>query len=302
MKSRFLIVFSFMLVIGACKKSDENKNDPQLIFSFKFDSLQPRLTNIGAASVIPADHGAQSPRFNSMSSHYVELVPSALTALGGGAVLYRNAETSAGGSNAIDFSQSVLAGNNEVFLSIPFKNIIPGSYQYLRVSLAYQNYTVDFRIQTGSGIVADLSGTLASFIGYNTYISTFNVNDSTVNVNANKAQGYWAFETSAEGNPQWAPYLPPVLTGQAPEGATTVPNPIFATSPIPEGSCVVTGSFASPLVITGNETKDIHVTVSLSTNKSFEWVEHSTPGVYEPAEGDTVVDMGIRGLVPIVEN
>jgi hypothetical protein len=51
------------------------------------------------------------------------------------------------------------------------------------------------------------------------------------------------------------------------------------------------------LVITGNETADIVVTVSLSTNKSFEWMENSTPGYFEPAAGDAVVDMGVRGMV-----
>jgi hypothetical protein len=71
---------------------------------------------------------------------------------------------------------------------------------------------------------------------------------------------------------------------------------LFNSSPIPQGSCVVTGQFLNPLVITGNETQDIVVTVSLSTNKSFEWLENSTPGYYEPALGDVVVDMGVRGM------
>jgi hypothetical protein len=109
-------------------------------------------------------------------------------------------------------------------------------------------------------------------------------------VNANKKQGYWAFETVGQ-----------IIQGQAPPGATTVPNPIFATSPVPQGSCVVTGPFASPLVISANETKDIHIVVSLSVNKSFEWKDHNSPdGIYEPGAGDTVVDMGVRGLIPIV--
>ncbi|HMW11520.1 MAG TPA: hypothetical protein PJ987_13870, partial [Bacteroidia bacterium] len=88
--------------------------------------------------------------------------------------------------------------------------------------------------------------------------------------------------------------------GQAPAGATTVPNPLASTSQIPAGSCVVTGLFSTPFVVTGNETSDKTITVSISTNKSFEWAEHSTPGVYEPANGDTVVDMGVRGLIPII--
>src|SRR5688572_29079 len=86
-----------------------------------------------------------------------------------------------------------------------------------------------------------------------------------------------------------------VASGQAPAGATTVPNPIFATSPIPAGSCVVTASFVkaptNKLTITGNETQDIVIEVSLSTNKSFEWTEVVNDGRWEPSKGEGVTDM-----------
>jgi hypothetical protein len=68
---------------------------------------------------------------------------------------------------------------------------------------------------------------------------------------------------------------------------------------------VVTGQFVnnglanSPLVITGSESADIVITVSLSTNKSFEWHEVAADNRYQPDIGEYVVDMGIRGLVPI---
>ena len=78
-------------------------------------------------------------------------------------------------------------------------------------------------------------------------------------------------------------------------------NPIFNTSPIPAGSCVVTGAFQAPVTITGNETADVVITVSLSTNKSFEWTELDGDNKFEPVNGETVVDMGIRGMLPIVE-
>jgi hypothetical protein len=54
----------------------------------------------------------------------------------------------------------------------------------------------------------------------------------------------------------------------------------------------------SPLVITGTETSDIIITVSLSTNKSFEWKEVTFDGYYQPDAGEFPVDMGIRGMVP----
>jgi hypothetical protein len=304
MKSINLKIMAGAIIIVAlfagCKKKEEEDLPASathyLIFKFKFDPTQARLDAFGNTSTVPSNHSAQSPRFNKMSAHYIELAPEATTQLGKGFVLYRAPETSVGGDLAIDFDQSTLAGEGEIFFSMPLKDIpTSGTYRYLRVSLAYQNYDIDFRVSDTLGNNYDLNGTLASFIGFNTYIKSFKIEDSTVTENTNKKQGYWAFEWN---NPQWG--LPAVSKGQAPAGATTVPNPIDNTSPIPDGSCVVTGAFASPFLLTGKETEDVVITVSLSTNKSFEWVEHSTPGYYEPLAGDTVIDMGIRGLKPTV--
>jgi hypothetical protein len=174
------------------------------------------------------------------------------------------------------------------FLSVPLASVNAGSYEYMRVSLSYQNYDIQIR---HSGM--DLTGRIASFLGFNNYITSYTINTQNVVVNDDYLQGYWGFETSVGGTPY-------VLSGQAPPGATTVPNPIEGTSPIVPGSCVVTGAFAAPLVITGNETNDVIVTLSLSVNNSFEWTEVNADGLYEPAAGEQVVDMGLRGLIPVV--
>jgi hypothetical protein len=63
-------------------------------------------------------------------------------------------------------------------------------------------------------------------------------------------------------------------------------------------SCVVTGKFSAPLEITGLEKKNVVVTLSLSTNKSFEWIDTNGNGKFDPSQGETVVDMGLRGLIP----
>ena len=68
------------------------------------------------------------------------------------------------------------------------------------------------------------------------------------------------------------------------------------------GSRVVTGKFPTNLTISGNETKNIIVTLSLSINKSFEWTEVINDGKYEPSQGENIVDMGLRGLVPTFSN
>lgn len=281
------ILFAIGLGSFSCDSNEVTPtlpSQPMLLVKFKFDKEQQRLNNIGQPSAVPAGNAAQSPNFNSISAHYFELAPNANTQIGQGTILYHAPETYAGGSKAIDFSQSQIVAEDETFLAIPLSQIAAGSYEWVRVSLAYQNYNISVR-SAGT----DYLGTLASFVGFNTYIGTHAIGNNFFPVDGNRLQGYWAFAL------QDYPYS---TEGQAPAGATTVPNPIAATSPIPAGSCVVTGKFANKLVVTGNETKNIEVTLSLSINKSFEWHEETFDGKYEPAIGENVVDMGLRGLIP----
>lgn len=303
MKKLIALSILSVFVFTNCKKDTKTTTTAtpppaaRLIFKFKFDSTQKRLNAVGDSVGIPAGHQAQSPRFNGMSSHYIEMAQSDMTGLGQGDVLYKAAEVSSTGtfSTAIDFDKCTVVGNNQEFFSVPLSQVKPGTYKWLRVSLAYQNYDINYKYTSYF-----FTGTVASFIGYNTHINSYKIKTQTVAVNADKLQGYWGFETSPAGTPT-------VITGQAPSGATTVVNPIFATSPIPAGSCVATGQFVNAagtqqlLTITGKETNDIVITVSLSTNKSFEWAEHSGDTYYEPTAGDTVVDMGIRGLIPFIQ-
>ncbi|PKQ69293.1 hypothetical protein [Raineya orbicola] len=280
---RKLIFFVLVIgILGACKKKDPT---PQynLIFKFKFNPNQERLDNFGNRATIPAGNAGQSPQFNWLTAHYFELAPTAFTQIGQGTILYHASETTLGGETAIDFDKSVFKKEDEIYLSVPLSQIAPKTYEYLRISFAYQNYDITFRV---NGV--DYIGTVASFVGYNTYIRDVKIKNQTISVNANKKQGFWAFET-----------LTGVLQGQAP--GTTVPNPIAATSPIPPGSCVVTAKFDTPLQITGQENKNIIITVSVSNNKSFEWKDNNGNGHFEPTLGETVVDMGIRGMKMIVE-
>jgi hypothetical protein len=298
MRPTTFLAASALLLLASCKKEASNTASANLVLKFRFDSTQARLNNIGQPSPIASGNGAQSPKFNKMSAHYIELTPTAVTPLGTGAVLYRAPEVTTGGSNAIDFEKAQLAGNNETFFSIPLKNVPAGEYEWLRVSLAYQNFDVNFYIDTtisGITVKQEFPGTAAGFIGFNTYIKNVTIKNNSVAVNANKAQGFWGFETMVNFGGMNFPFT---TTGQAPPGATTVVNPIFATSPIPQGSCVVTSDFKpGKLRITGNETRDIIVTVSLSTNKSFEWREVVADGRWEPSKGEQVVDMGVRGML-----
>ncbi|MDB5284490.1 MAG: hypothetical protein JWO06_3565, partial [Bacteroidota bacterium] len=40
--------------------------------------------------------------------------------------------------------------------------------------------------------------------------------------------------------------------------------------------------------------------IMISVNHSFEWIEVVNDGRWEPAKGETIVDMGIRGIMPMV--
>ena len=288
MKATHIFLGLIATLFISCSNDDDSagplpQSGPQLIVKFKFDASQERLGNLGTPVTIPSGNAAQSPNFNTMSAHYIELAPSSMTALGTGEIIYKGDETTVGGSNAVNFQAAKVVTENETFLSIPLSDVQAGTYEWARVSLTYQNYIINFLHNS-----VDYTGTLASFVGFNNYITTHQVNGQGVTVNANKPQGYWAFETVGT-----------ITEGQA--AGTTVPNPISATSPVPAGSCVVTGEFSGGFTITGDETQDIVLTLSLSTNNSFEWTEVNADGKYEPNAGEQVVDMGFRGLLPIVE-
>src|SRR5690606_15230891 len=121
---------------------------------------------------------------------------------------------------------------------------------------------------------------------------SFAVNQQTITVNDDKLQGFWAFEVID-------PIVPIAAVSGESTGVTTVPNPIFDSSPISAGSCLVTGVFDQPITITGNETSDVVIEVSMSINNSFEWTDTAGDNIFEPGAGDQVIDMGTRGMIPL---
>lgn len=291
MQKIYLLLCFVSLVFFGCSSDNEevenvNTSIKNLIIKFRFDASQERLNNLGQPATIPSGNAAQSPNFSKMSANYIELAPTATTLLGDGEIIYQGAETTSGGALAIDFQNAQFAGNEEVFATIPISSIAAGTYKWVRISLAYQEGSIKI-FSNGNTVF----GTLASFVGYNNYITDFEINGSTFTINENKPQGFWAFEASGFTS-----------QGQAPVGATTVPNPLFDSSPVPQGSCVVTGAFENGFTITGDETQDVEVILSFSVNNSFEWTEITADGKYEPAIGEQPVDMGLRGLIPIISN
>jgi len=292
MKKYFPFALFFLLLLGCVK--DKPEEAPALDFVVRFEASQPRLNNIGQPANIPAGNAAQTPQFRDMSIHYIELAPNGFTPLGRGAVVYHAPEVTQGGAAAVDFDRAARAGHGQSMVKVNLKNVPPGTYEWVRASVTYQNYDVVFNIRN-MPVVGDLpnqTASVASFVGFNTYIREVKPKDRVLVVNGSRKQGFWVLEH---------PFG--LLQGQAPEGATTVVNPLFASSPIPPGSCVVTGKFAQPLTITGAEKNDVVVTLSFSINKSFEWVDQNGNGQLDVyADGVTppeaIVDMGLRGLIP----
>lgn len=323
MNKAVLVFLFFSLAITSCQKKDDLKKEdeppvvpvdpcptcefpdsvwtnneagPKLIFKFKMDSTQARLNNLGMPVSVPLGNAAQSPVFNWISAHYIEMAATDLTPVGNGSVLYKAEETTCGGDNAIVFCKSIVCKNGDVFFSIPLSRVAAGSYKWLRVSLAYQNY--DVKVKTNS--TGTINGTIASFVGFNTWVKKYRMKGTVMTPTisggpGNKLQGYWGFYTNVFNTPVR-------VEGQAPQTTVVNPNP---QSPIPAGSCLVTGEFyknsqgaVQPLVITGSESQDIIIEVSLSVNKSFEWKEINVDGLFQPDIGENVVDMGLRGMIP----
>ena len=300
--SYFCLVALFIaaIILSSCNKDVRTFSD--MHFSFVFDETQERLDNFGNPATIPVGHAAQTPEFSLMSVHYIELSQDAFTPFKDGTILYMAPETDAGGESAINFDSSLLANENTDFLKVNLERLQPGTYLYARVSVAYQQYTVDYNLNNVPviGNLPNQRGTVASFIGYRTYIGDLKIENLTTTINANKAQGFWGFETLFTDG--LADYNA-IYTGQAPAGATTVVNPIDATSPVPAGSCVITGAFTEPLVINGDETGELYISLSFSNNQSFEWVDTNGNGQWDidatnPENTEAVTDMGLRGMIP----
>lgn len=307
------LIFSILIGIGMLSCSTEeptgnpnpNPDAPRLNITFIMDVDAERLDNLGNPIAVPEGNAAQNPDFEVLGLHFIGLYPDKFTPYDGGVTVSSTTTTGSGGETAIDFDSEVFFNEEINTLSVPLSFVSAGTYEYFRASIGYQKYSIVYNLEGAETEIPDwpdgiddnidVDGVVASFLGYNTYIGSYVIENQTVSVNANKAQGYFGLETT--GDIQGFQFTQ-LTQGEAPQ--TTVPNPINDTSPVPEGSCVVTGQFPSALVIPQNATEDINIEVVISINQSFEWEDGNGNGKYEPLLGETVVDMGTRGVFPSV--
>jgi hypothetical protein len=296
-----MIPVAFALVcLFSCKKEPER----MLHFVVKFDPLQEKLGNNGLPITLRTDIPAQTPALNSIGLNGIELVQNEFTKYGQGVSVLSTPETTAGGDKAIDYQQVKSAKAGEILVSIPLKDITPGTYNWLRTSVAYQNFDVVFNMLNVpfAGNFLEERGTFATFTAANNYISSHKVWDKVDSTKGNKKQGYWSLETKL--SPAYKPYNR-MFNGQSATGTITSPNPLLQTAPTPLDNTILTGRFDTPLSISGSETADVTVTLTFSNNKSFEWEEtinrngkwdfNMQPVAGQPSV-ERVIDMGLRSL------
>ncbi|MCB0644175.1 MAG: hypothetical protein KDC44_21170 [Phaeodactylibacter sp.] len=305
-KLKFALWALTALFCYSCTKDDDSPPEgPMLNITFLLDANAARLDNLGNPATIPPGHAAQDPDFELLGLHFIGLYPDKFTPYESGVTVFSSPTTTAGGIAAIDFEQELLFSETDNQLSIPLSEVAAGTYEYFRSSIGFQKYRISYNLKgassspnwpTGLSDDIDVDGTVASFLGYNTYINSYTLVNQTVEVKANKLQGYFGLESVGEVAGQT---FSEVTEGDAPQ--TTVPNPINDTSPVPAGSCVVTGKFPLALTIPEAPTEDINIQVIISINKSFEWQDGNANNKYEPLLGEQVVDMGTRGVFPSVQ-
>ena len=252
------------------------------------------LGNIGEPEPVPDGHAGQVPNFGKQSIHYIELVETKWVGISEGEVIYNGAQTTKGGDSAIDHSKAIIAEEDEIWLSVPLKDIAAGAYRYIRTSVAYQEYSVKWNLNNldinypGYLVIDNITQTDAhftSFLGVNTWIDTVTNNGLTLNVSSNKLQGFFTFATD------FGIELIPddIYWGDGTPGATTVPNPLYETAEIPEGSCIVVGAFPDDGLLIIPDTPennwdngtDILLTLRYSVNKSFEWIDLNGNGEWD---------------------
>ncbi len=299
----FLSTLSALLFLG-CSEDDPLPFSPLLNITFVMDENADRLDNFGDPIGVPDGNAGQNPDFEVLGLHFIGLYPDKFTPYDQGTTVFLSPTTEAGGFSAIDFEQELFLTKDEDTYSIPLDQLEAGTYEFFRSSIGFQKFKIEYNLGGASadpdwpdGISDDVAveGTIASFLGYNTYIGSYDIAGEMVSVNENKLQGY--FGMYSRGEVAGFPFSD-LSQGDAP--VTTVPNPIDETSPVPDGSCVVTGQFPTALIIPENPTQDINIRVVISINQSFEWIDANGNGKYEPLLGEEVVDMGTRGVFPVV--
>ncbi|MCX6208781.1 MAG: hypothetical protein NTZ59_04600 [Bacteroidetes bacterium] len=334
--NRLACIALLALVFASCTKGT---NERYLILKIKFDPTEERLDDSGlVVTNFPSGVGKLTPKYNSIAAQYIELSSDSTTPYGAGTPLFplfkSISHTDTSGHIAVDYGSLEMVGDGEAVLSIPLSSVKPGTYQFLRFSIAAQNFDIPYKLDTtiSNFIYNGINYPGGYFSGlYNATIATFS-SDSTyfkdgysikyyLNNNvkdAIKRQGYWGFETNIGTN---SIYYPAAVTTATQQEASSV-NVLYRKSPTPSSFSVFTAAVNGikyskngmtpptiapmPLTITGTETESIVIECALFTKNSFEWNDNfSGDNQWNnpfPFPKESIIDMGIRGMKPVVIN
>ena len=334
--NKFFVIALTALAFVSCTKGT---NERYLILKVKFDPTSAPLNDSGFLYATPVGNGALTPTYNSMAPAYIELAPDLGTP--DSTVPYKSDfkytlfssenATDNFGHSGVRYTSLQITKDGEAMVSIPLNTITPGTYRFLRLAVAYQNFDILYKLDS---TVSNLyhNGTLypsASFYGmYHASISAFSdstffdngftVSNYTVNnmpPKTVKKSGFYGFETQLGTNSFYYP-LEKTSTLQVADSVASV-NTIYAKVKTPKNASVFTAPFytinfknytqdtiMTPLVITGGETESIIIDCTMITKNSFEWKNDNGNGVWDAysnkpgAKNEGVYNFGFRGMKP----
>ena len=255
--------------ICSCKKKNEEMPahrygyGAEITYNIFIDSTQERLDSNANPVGTPAGHGSLSPRYNYLQVGQIFLFDS----------------TSPGNGWSTLNSLNITGSNGTITVGSHY-NGSAITFNCLRINFDFQNYEFDCAIDGNY-----LSVNMLSFLGSSWMQNPLFIRDSVVSHDTVESQGSWYLEIDSVG-------MGVVLHGLT--STLTAPNVLQNTSPLQYGGYSLTCPINPPLTFSGDQTHTLNV--SISSNHCFEWIEHSNPGSFDPLNGDTVFDVGLRGV------
>lgn len=263
----------------------QNTAPVQLLFRLHLDS------NLASPYILQPGHAAQSPTVLALALEQIELLSEASTLAGKGVMLYTAPQTSCAGAQyylPTNYCKLHLIGDSEIVFSLALNAVPPGTYKWLRLSVAYSEMKIVSR-STSSG---NGPSTFAGFYGESVYLTKIKTQNSVLfpKTTVPKQRRYYMFYQEVFGQALQ-------LEGYAPRQS------IFNENPMPTYNNNIyveftdlSGNTAKPLLVTGNETTNLEVQLIFGTDKLFEWQEKTADGIFQPEIGETVYDFGFRNL------
>jgi hypothetical protein len=257
-------------MMTSCNKNQEEMPDhrygygAEITYNILIDSTQERLDSNANPGITPSGHGSLSPRFNYLQINQIYLFDSA-SQDDGWSTLYNPLNIT--GSNGTTTVGSRYDGSKKTL-------------NCLKISFSFQNYELGCSIDGNYLSVNMLSFFSGSHLGQDSLF----IRDSVVYLDTLKSRGEWYLEIDSVG-------MGAVLHRVT--STLTAPTILHNTNPLEDGAYSIICAITPPLTFTGDQKHTVNI--SISSNHCFEWIEHSNPGSFEPLNGDTVFDFGLRG-------